>query len=135
MQSELHQRIRTTATKIAESAGASAEVEIAIGYPVTYNDPELTARMAPTLERVAGPGRLRKGLPRTGAEDFSFLSQKAPGLYFWLGARSPDVAEADAAPNHSPLFQVDESALILGVRAMANLAVDFLAMENAKETR
>ncbi len=135
MQPELHQRIQTTATKIAESAGANAEVNITIGYPVTYNDPQLTARMEPTLERVAGPDRLLRGLPRTGAEDFSFLSQKAPGLYFWLGARSPDVAEREAAPNHSPLFRVDESALVLGVRAMANLAVDFLSMESAAETR
>jgi len=135
MQPDLHQRIRTTASKIAESAGASAEVKITIGYPVTYNDPQLTARMEPTLRRVAGPDRLMRGLPRTGAEDFSFLSQKAPGLYFWLGARSPDVAEREAAPNHSPLFRVDESTLVVGVRAMANLTVDFLTMENAAETR
>jgi amidohydrolase len=135
MQPDLHQRIRTTATKIAESAGATAEVEITIGYPVTYNDPQLTARMEPTLRRVAGPERLLRGLPRTGAEDFSFLSQKVPGLYFWLGARSPDVAEGDAAPNHSPLFRVDESTLVVGVRAMANLAVDFLQMESATEVR
>jgi len=134
MQPDLHRRIRTTATKIAESAGASAEVDIKIGYPVTYNDPQLTAQMEPTLRRIVGPNRLRKGLPRTGAEDFSFLSQRAPGLYFWLGGRPPGVAEQDAAPNHSPLFRVDESALILGVRAMANLAVDFLTLESAKST-
>jgi amidohydrolase len=131
MQPELHRRIRTTATKIAESAGASAEVSIQINYPVTYNDPKLVARMEPTLRRVAGADRLQKGLPRTGAEDFSFFSQKAPGLYFWLGVRAPDVAEKDAAPNHSPLFRVDESALVLGVRAMVHLAVDFLKMESA----
>jgi amidohydrolase len=131
MQPDLHERIRTTATKIAESAGAVAEVEISIGYPVTFNDPQLTARMEPTLKRVAGPDRLMRGLPRTGAEDFSFFSRETPGLYIWLGARSPDVAEQDAAPNHSPLFTVDERALVLGVRAMANLAVDFLAQESA----
>jgi amidohydrolase len=135
IQPDLHRRIRTTATKIAESAGASAEVNIKINYPVTFNDPQLTSRMEPTLRRVAGPDRLVKGLPRTGAEDFAFFAQKAPGLYFWLGARSPDVAERDAAPNHSPLFRVDESALVLGVRAMANLAVDFLAEESATEPR
>ena len=135
MQPDLHRRIRTTATKIAESAGASAEVDIQINYPVTYNDPELTARMEPTLRRVAGRDRLLKGLPRTGAEDFSFLSQRAPGLYFWLGVRPPDVAEKDAASTHSPLFRVDESALVLGVRAMANLAVDFLTMEGAAGAR
>jgi len=135
IQPDLHQRIRTTATKIAESAGASAEVKITIGTPMTYNDPELTARMEPTLRRVAGADRLMRGLPRTGAEDFSFLSQKAPALYFWLGVRSPDTAEKDAASNHSPLFRVDESALVLGVRAMANLAVDFLTMESAAGKR
>jgi amidohydrolase len=135
MQPDLHQRIRTTATKIAESAGAAADVKIQIGYPVTYNDPRLTERMEPTLRRVAGPGRLVKGLPRTGAEDFAFFSQRAPGLYFWLGVRSPDVAETDAAPNHSPRFRVDESALILGVRAMSQLAVDFLGMQSAAGVR
>jgi len=135
MQPDLHRRIRTTATKIAESAGASAEVNIQINYPITYNDPQLTARMEPTLRRVAGADRLMRGLPRTSAEDFAFFSQRAPGLYFWLGARSPDVAEKDAASNHSPLFRVDESALVLGVRAMASLAVDFLTMESAAETR
>ena len=133
MQPELHRRIRTTATKIAESSGASAEVDIQINYPVTYNDPELTARMEPTLRRVAGPDRLLRGLPRTSAEDFAFFSQRAPGLYFWLGVRSPNVAEKDAASTHSPLFTVDESALILGVRAMASLAVDFLTMESAAD--
>ena len=135
VQPDLHQRIRRAATKIAESAGASAEVEITIGNPVTYNDPELTARMEPTLRRVAGAERLRVGLPRTGAEDFSFLSREVPGLYFWLGTRSPGVAEKDAAPNHSPLFEVDESALGLGVRALAHLAVDFLSKEDAAGRR
>jgi amidohydrolase len=91
--------------------------------------------MEPTLRRVAGPDRLLKGLPHTGAEDFAFLSQRAPGLYFWLGVRSPAVAEKDAASIHSPLFRVDESALILGVRAMANLAVDFLTMQSAAGTQ
>jgi amidohydrolase len=58
-----------------------------------------------------------------------------PGLYFWLGTRSPGVAEKDAAPNHSPLFEVDESALRLGVRALAHLAVDFLSQEDASGRR
>jgi amidohydrolase len=130
MQEDLHQRIRTTATSIAASAGASAEVDIHVGYPVTYNDPELTGWARPVLARVAGPGKLVPGLPRTGAEDFSFLAHELPGLYFWLGIRKPGLPEAEAAPNHSPEFLVDESALVLGVRALASLAADYLA-ENA----
>jgi amidohydrolase len=125
-QQELHRRIRETATKIAESSGASADVEIKIGYPVTWNDPDLTTRMRPTLEAVAGPDGVVVGLPRTGAEDFSFFAQEVPGLYFWLGVRPPEQAPGEAASNHSPLFFVDEAALPLGVRALSRLAVDYL---------
>jgi amidohydrolase len=125
-QAELHRRIRTTATHIAKSAGASADVEIKIGYPVTWNDPDLARRMRPTLEGVKG-ARVVNGLPRTGAEDFSFFAREVPGLYFWLGVRPPDQAPDKAAPNHSPRFFVDESALPLGVRALSQLAVAYLA--------
>jgi len=122
---ELHRRVRKTAEMIAESAGARAEVEVRDGYPVTVNDPALTRRMVPTLERVAS--RALEALPRTGAEDFSFYAQRIPGLYIWLGVRPPEVAPEDAAPNHSPRFFVDEGALPLGVRALAHLALDYLA--------
>jgi amidohydrolase len=128
-QEELHERIRRTAEKIAESAGASADVEIRIGYPITWNDPALAARMRPTLERVAGQDGVVEGTPRTGAEDFSFFAREAPGLYLFLGIRPPGTAPGDAAPNHSPLFFVDESALVLGVRTLSQLTIDFLEGE------
>jgi amidohydrolase len=123
---ELHEKVRSTAVAIARSADAEAEVDIALGYPITNNDPELAARMLPTLERIAGRDRVVRALPRTGAEDFAFFQERAPGLYLWLGVRPPDVSEEEAAPNHSPRFFVDEGALLLGVRTMAGLAVDFL---------
>jgi len=122
----LHRRVRETAEGLAETAGASAEVTIHRGYPVTWNDPELVRTMLPTLERVA-PGRVVETLPRTGAEDFSYFAREVPGFYFWLGIREPGTRVEDAAPNHSPLFRIDEDALELGVRAMANLAADWLA--------
>jgi amidohydrolase len=81
--------------------------------------------MLPTLERVAP--RLVEDLPRTGAEDFAFYAERIPGLYLWLGIRPPDVAAEDAAPNHSPRFFVDEAALPLGTRLLAQLALDYLA--------
>jgi amidohydrolase len=82
--------------------------------------------MRPTLERVAGPG-LVVGSPRTGAEDFALFAREVPGLYFWLGVRDPNTTPAEAAPNHSPRFLVDDAALELGVRAMAQLVVDYAA--------
>ena len=123
---EIEERIRHTAEHIAESAGAKAEVRILHGVPVTVNDPDLTRRMAPTLERVAGPGGLTIGSQRTGAEDFSYFAQEVPGLYFFLGV-TPEGQDPDTAPrNHSPYFYADEGALLVGVRALANLTVDYL---------
>ena len=121
---ELHERVRRTATNIAESAGASVELTLDDGNPITWNDPALYDRMTPTLARVAGAGWVT-GHPRTGAEDFAFFAQQVPGLYFWLGVRDPKVAPSDAAANHSPRFLVDERALVLGVRALAHLVVDY----------
>ena len=122
---KIRQRITDIATKYAEAAGATATVTFGLGYPVTTNDPALTAQMVPTLERVAGPGKAIVG-PLTGtAEDFSYFQQEVPGLFFFLGVTPPG-QEATAAMNHSPLFFADESALPVGVRALTSLAVDYL---------
>jgi amidohydrolase len=123
----LLEKVHRTTAGIAASAGAEASVEISEGNPITYNEPALTRRMLPTLERVAGADRVLTVLPATGAEDFAYYQQRVPGLFFWLGVRDPAVAASQAAPNHSPGFLVDERALLLGVRALSRLAIDFLA--------
>jgi len=122
---KIRQRITDIATKYAEAAVATAKVEFGLGYPVTNNDPALTEKMVPTLQRVAGPGKAIVG-PLTGtAEDFSYFQQEVPGLFFFLGVTPPG-KEATAAQNHSPLFFADESALPVGVRALTNLTMDYL---------
>jgi amidohydrolase len=125
MRFELHEAVKSTAAKIADASGAVADVDVRLGYPITYNDPRLVARMVPTLKRVAGDDRVIEALPRTGAEDFSFFQEDRPGFYFWLGIRPTDAPETGYAPNHSPYFFVDEGALALGVRAMVNLTLDY----------
>lgn len=127
MQTRVEERIRRTVEGIATSAGASADVYLSQGLPITYNDPELAARMIPTLERVAGPGMSGLRPPTTGAEDFSYYEQVVPGLYFFLGVIPDSIPPDQAAPNHSPYFFADEAALPVGVRALANLALDFMA--------
>ncbi|UCE05353.1 MAG: amidohydrolase [bacterium] len=129
MRREIHQRIRNTATMIAQSAGATSEVNINLGYPVTVNDPELTAKMVPVLKKVAGEQNVFKVRPKGTAEDFSYYQQKVPGLFFFLGITPKDADPEKVAMNHSPYFYVDESALILGVRALAHLAVSFMENE------
>jgi amidohydrolase len=125
MQLDIHQRIKRTASLIAESAGAEADVQIEINNPVTYNDPSLTAEMLPTLKRVAGD-KLFEVRPRTVAEDFAKYQEKVPGMFFYLGVNQKGADPAKVAENHSPYFFVDEGALPAGIRAMANLAVDYL---------
>jgi len=126
MREQLHQRVKQTAEQIAASGGAKADVTITRGYPITYNDPALTERMLPTLRRVAGETNVLPAPASLGAEDFSFYQQKVPGLFFWLGTRPANQTEHEAASNHSPHFYVDESGLLLGVKALANVAIDYL---------
>lgn len=117
-------RIEEITMGIAGAANAAATVEFENAAPVTYNDPELTERMVPTLQRVTG-GKAFVTPPITPAEDFAFFQEKIPGLYVFLGTADP--GDPDPAPNHSPLYRIDESAIELGVRTMASLAVDYLA--------
>ena len=127
MREQLHQRVRRTAELIAASGGAKAEVTITRGYPITYNDPALTEKMLPTLRRIAGEKNVLPTPATLGAEDFSFYQEKVPGLFFWLGTRPVDQSEQEAPSNHSPRFYVDESGLLLGVKALASCAIDFLS--------
>ncbi|MEN6425566.1 MAG: amidohydrolase [Phycisphaerales bacterium] len=123
MRSDVHERIRTTATLIAQSGGASADVAIHPGYPVTFNDPNLTERMIPVLEAVVGRGGTTLSPPVTGAEDFSYYQQQVPGLYFFLGVTPMEADPKTAATCHSPHFYVDEGALVVGVRCLTHLTV------------
>ena len=123
---DIHRRIRQTAEAIALSAGATAEVNVRLGIPVTMNDPDLTAQMLPTLRRAVGADNLQQGNPRTGAEDFSLYAEQVPGLFLFLGI-TPRGADLDTVPaNHSPLFFADEEALMVGVRTLASLTADYM---------
>src|SRR5207302_3619079 len=101
---------------IARSGGATATVTITEGYPITYNDPAITERMAPTLRRIAGAANVEVVNAVLGAEDFSFFQQKVPGLFFWLGTRPKDKTAEEAAAIHSPPVHVDERVSAVGAR-------------------
>jgi len=127
MRADIHARIRHVAENIAQANHAHAEVGIEKAVAVTANDDALTERMLPTLRRVGAEGGLKLQQRVMVAEDFSYFQQKVPGLFFFLGITPRDQDMAQAAPNHSPHFFVDESALVHGVRALSALAVDFLS--------
>ena len=126
MRADIHARIRNTVEMIARSAGAAAQVHFDNAYPVTVNDVPLTERMVPTLQRVAGADKVFVGQKITGYEDFSFYQQKIPGFFYFLGITPRGTDRKQSAPNHSPRFFVDESALVLGVRSLAHLTLDYM---------
>ncbi|WP_374758072.1 amidohydrolase [Fibrella forsythiae] len=128
----VHRRINEIASGIATSAGAKADVKIDIMYPVTYNDPALTDKMVPTLEAMAGKDNIKLTPAQTGAEDFSFYQQKVPGFFYFLGGMTKGKKVADAAPHHTPDFQIDESCFTLGVRSLCHLTVDYMEQKNKK---
>jgi amidohydrolase len=126
MRKDIHERVKRTAESIAQSAGATAEVALEERVALTFNDPALTARMLPSLKRTAGDANVLEAKPSLGGEDFSYYQQKIPGTFIWLGIRTHGADPDLFAANHSPRFRIDESALKLGVRALARLAVDWL---------
>jgi len=129
MREQIHMRIERTARLIAESAGAGIEFELEYGYPATINDPALTEKMMPTLQRVAGEEGLVSVQPQTVAEDFSFFANEVPGLYLFLGNGEPGVDALTLPSNHSPLFNMYEPSMEIGVRAFSHLVVDYLQSE------
>ena len=134
MRAQIHERIRIIAANAAANMGAEVEVQIDEGVPVTYNDPQLAAAMAPTLERIYGADNVAIADRITGAEDFSVYQQEIPGFFFFIGGRPADIPAEQAIPNHSPFFFVDETALLPGVRVMASLAYDYLTQNAAEAT-
>lgn len=126
MRKRIHEKIRTTATNIAESAGAEVDVNIYMGYPVTMNDTVLNEQMLPVLKRVLGEKNVLVIPPITGAEDFSYYAREIPGLFFFLGVNPLNADPEKTAIPHSPYFFVDEGSILVGIRAMANLAALYL---------
>lgn len=120
-------RINEIAVNTAEAAGATAIVELplTVRYPVTYNDPKLTAQMLPSLKKSAGDDNVVLAPAMTGSEDFSFFSNEVPGLFIFLGGMPKGQDPLKAGPHHTPQFIIDDSGMKLGVNAMCNLVMDY----------
>ncbi len=126
MQKKVHEKIKLTATKIAEASGAIADVDIQIMYPATINDPKLTEMMVPSLIKAAGKEKVNVISAVTMAEDFSFFQQKVPGLFFFLGAYPAEMKLERQPTHHTADFMIDENSFSVGVKALLNVTVDYL---------
>ncbi len=124
MQKMINARMKEMVPAIAGAYRAKATIDIEAGYPITYNDPTLTAQMLPSLEKAAGKENVHLIKAITGAEDFSFFAKEVPGLYFFLGGKTPGTTEA--YPHHTPDFFIDEDGMLLGVKTFVQLTQDYL---------
>ena len=111
----------------AEASGASATFEFdPYANPVTYNNPELTERVLPSLQKVAGAENVKQIPLITGSEDFAYFGEKVPAFFFMVGITPKGTNVLTAPANHSPLFYVDEAAIPLATRALAQVVIDYL---------
>lgn len=129
---KLHAKLRSTVQAIATANGATATVTIDAAAGVTGNDPELLQTMMPTFHWAAKEENVREQRLITGAEDFAYYEQHIPGLFLMLGINDPGVPAGQAPSNHSPYFNSNEDALIVGVRALAGFAIDYAALHGAQ---
>ncbi|MEO8079212.1 MAG: amidohydrolase [Caldimonas sp.] len=134
MRDDIHERVTTMAEAIGRGSRAQCAVCITKKYPVTVNDPALTERMVPSLQRTAGEKHVMLVPKVMGSEDFSFFQRVVPGLFYFVGVVPTGTDPQTVAPNHSPRFFIDETSLLLGVRSLARLVGDFFAQEAVGST-
>jgi amidohydrolase len=131
MQKDVWQRIERTAKNIAEASGATAEVSFDSKTLVTYNNPNLTRQMLPSLQKATGNNAITMNAVM-GAEDFSYFGDKVPALYFYLGGMPKSKKPEETAPHHTPDFYVDDSGMKTGVKAFVYLVTDYMEMAGGK---
>ncbi len=124
MKEHINRRMMEMIPTIAKAYGGEATVEIKDATDITYNNPELVSAMLPTLNRVAGEANVQTQKAVTGAEDFSYFQREVPGFFFFLGGMTP--GNKEPFPHHTPDFRIDESGMILGVKALTELSLDYL---------
>ena len=131
MRIDVQERMKLTASKIAEASGATAEVSFQEKTLVTYNTPELVEKMVPSLQKAAGKNNVRPMEWVTGAEDFSYYGTKAPSFFFYIGGMPRGNDAKNAPPHHTPDFMIDDSQLFVGVKTFCQLVFDYpVAIKN-----
>ncbi len=128
MRNTMYRRIREVVTKIAQSAGATADISISMEDAMLVNNRALTATMVPTLQALAGPANVLLVPSGMGSEDFAYFAQLVPGFFFSTGAR-PGGKKSGQVAHHTPDFQIDERGFALGVKALCHLTVDYMAQK------
>ena len=124
MKDHINKRMMEMVPAIAKAYGGDATIEIKDATDITYNDPGLVEQMLPTMKRIAGESNVQTQKAVTGAEDFSYFQKEVPGFFFFLGGMAPGTIES--FPHHTPDFLIDDSGLLLGVKTLTEMSLDYL---------
>jgi amidohydrolase len=124
MRAMIIKRMTEMTETIAKAYGGEATIEFQENTTITYNDPALVEQMLPSLQKVAGEENVVYRKAVTGGEDFSYFQEVVPGFYFFLGGMTKGATES--FPHHTPDFFIDESGLLLGVKAFTQITFDYL---------
>ena len=124
MKEQIDRRLMEMVPTIAKAYGGEATIEIKDNTDITYNEPALVEQMLPTLNRVAGESNVQTQKAVTGGEDFSYFQNEVPGFFFFLGGMAPGTTST--FPHHTPDFIIDDSGLLLGVKALTEMSLDYL---------
>ncbi|TVZ59969.1 amidohydrolase [Flavobacteriaceae bacterium MAR_2010_105] len=124
MKAMIIRRMTEMTQTLAKAYGGEATISFQNNTSITYNDADLVEQMLPTLKSVAGDENVKIMKATTGGEDFSYFQEIVPGFYFFLGGMTP--GSTQAFPHHTPDFKIDESGLLLGVKTLTQMALDYL---------
>ena len=124
MKDHINKRMMEMVPTIAKAYGGDATIEIRDATDITYNDPALVEQMLPIMKRTAGDVNIQTQKAVTGAEDFSYFSREVPGFFFFLGGMTP--GNTESFPHHTPDFLIDDSGLLLGVKTLTEMSLDYL---------
>lgn len=126
MRSMIERRMKEMTETIAKAYGGEATISFRNQTSITFNDPDLTDKMLPSLQKAAGTNNVQLMKATTGGEDFSYFQEVVPGIYFFLGGMTSTDEPKGAFPHHTPDFMIDESGMLLGVKAFTQLTLDYL---------
>ena len=125
--------MRETLAGVTAAHGAKFDLQFTEGAALTYNDPRLVEETLPTLRRIIGEANVISRRPQMGAEDFSYYQKVIPGFFYFLGVGNR--AKGITAMIHTPEFDVDEESLVIGVKLMSNVLLDYLDRHKDKTAK
>ena len=128
MRQKILTEMRSVIENVAKANGATAQLNMDEDpiAPANINNPALTARMLPSLQKAVGESNVFEPPLQMGAEDFAEFGKIAPSLFWFVGATDPASDMNAASANHSPMFLLDERSLDVSVRSILQVTLDYL---------